>query len=178
MTVLHWATISPFLLAILIPFVYKYLRRIHTGWFVLLVPLALFIYFLSFLPLTSAGEVVMQTVPWVPSLGIHFDLYVDGLSLLFTLLITGIGALVVLYSIFYLSKPEEKLNNFYVYLLLFMGAILGVVLSDNIIVIYVFWEVTSISSALLIAYWYQREKSVYGAQKSMFITVFGGLSML
>lgn len=178
MTVLHWATISPFLLAILIPFLYKYLRRIHTGWFVLLVPIALFIYFLSYLPLTSAGEVVMQTVPWVPSLGIHFDLYVDGLSLLMALLITGIGALVVFYSIYYLSNPQEKLNNFYVYLLLFMGAMLGVVLSDNIIVIYVFWEVTSISSALLIAYWFEREKSVYGAQKSMFITVFGGLSML
>lgn len=178
MTFLHWATISPFLLAILIPFLYKYARRIHTGWFVLLLPLTLFIYFLFFLPLTTAGEVVMRTVPWVPSLGINFDLYVDGISLLFALLITGIGALVIFYSIYYLSKTKEKLNNFYVYLLLFMGAMLGVVLSDNLIVLYVFWEVTSISSALLISYWFQREKSIYGAQKSMFITVFGGLSML
>ena len=178
MTVLHWATISPFLLAILIPLLYKYARKIHTGWFVLLLPSALFIYFLLFIPLTSAGEVVMRSVPWVPSLGINFDLYIDGLSLLFALLITGIGALVVFYSVFYLSKTKEKLNNFYVYLLLFMGAMLGVVLSDNLIVLYVFWEVTSISSALLISYWYQREKSIYGAQKSMFITVFGGLSML
>lgn len=178
MTVLHWATISPFLLAILIPLLYKYARKIHTGWFVLLLPSALFIYFLFFIPLTSAGEVVIRSVPWVPSLGINFDLYIDGLSLLFALLITGIGALVVFYSVFYLSKTKEKLNNFYVYLLLFMGAMLGVVLSDNLIVLYVFWEVTSISSALLISYWYQREKSIYGAQKSMFITVFGGLSML
>ena len=178
MTVLHWATISPFLLAILIPFLYKYIRKIHTGWFVLLLPLALFAYFLSFIPLTSAGEVVMRSVPWVPSLGINFDLYIDGISLLFALLITGIGTLVVFYSVYYLSKKTEKLNNFYVYLLLFMGAMLGVVLSDNLIVLYVFWEVTSISSALLISYWYTREKSIYGAQKSMFITVFGGLSML
>lgn len=178
MTLLHWATIAPFLIALIVPFLYKYLRKIHTGWFVFILPLALFVYFLSYLPTTSNGETVMERFAWVPSLGIHFDLYVDGLSLLFALLITGIGALVVLYSIYYLSDPKEKLNNFYVYLLLFMGAMLGVVLSDNIIVLYVFWEITSVSSALLISYWFQREKSIYGAQKSMYITVFGGLSML
>lgn len=170
--------LAPFLIAILIPFLYKHFRKVHTGWFVLLVPLILFIYFLSFLPATTAGEVVMRTASWVPSLDINFNLYVDGLSLLFSLLITGIGTLVILYSVFYLSKTKEKLNNFYVYILLFMGAMLGVVLSDNLIVLYVFWEITSISSALLISYWYQREKSIYGAQKSMYITVFGGLSML
>ena len=103
MTALHWATISPFLLAILIPFMYKYVRRIHTGWFVLILPLVLFIYFLSFLPVTANGDVVLRSVPWVPSLGISFDLYIDGLSLLFALLISGIGTLVVLYSIYYLS---------------------------------------------------------------------------
>lgn len=178
MTVLHWATISPFLLAVFIPFLNKYVRKIHTGWFVLLLPLFLFIYFLSFLPVTTNGDVVRRNIPWVPSLGINFDLYIDGLSLLFALLITGIGTLVVLYSIYYLSKHKEKLNNFYVYLSLFMGAMLGVVLSDNIIVLYVFWEITSVSSALLISYWFHREKSTYGAQKSMYITVFGGLSML
>ncbi|WP_080874679.1 Na+/H+ antiporter subunit A [Oceanobacillus timonensis] len=178
MTLLHWAVLSPFIAAIFIPFLYKYLKRIHTGWFVLIVPLVLFIYLLSFIPRTSSGEVILNTLNWVPSLGINFDVYLDGLSLLFTLLITGIGALVVLYSIYYLSKQKEKLNNFYVYLLMFMGAMLGVVLSDNLIVIYVFWEVTSIASSLLISYWYTREKSIYGAQKSMYITVFGGLSML
>ncbi|WP_249871028.1 Na+/H+ antiporter subunit A [Oceanobacillus saliphilus] len=178
MTLLHWATISPFLLAIVIPFFFKYFKRIHTGWFVMILPLVLFIYFLSLIPVTSSGEVIVRSVPWVPSLGINFDLYIDGLSLLFVLLITGIGTLVVLYSIYYLSKVKEKLNNFYVYLLMFMGAMLGVVLSDNLIVIYVFWEVTSIASSLLISYWFHREKSTYGAQKSMFITVFGGLSML
>ncbi|MCL7746891.1 Na+/H+ antiporter subunit A [Halalkalibacter alkaliphilus] len=178
MTVLHWATISPFLLAILIPFLYKYVRPIHTGWFVLVLPLVLFIYFIQYLPLTSAGEVIEHTVPWVPSLGINFTVYLDGLSLLFLLLITGIGTLVILYSIYYLSKKTEKLNNFYVYLLMFMGAMLGVVLSDNLIVLYVFWELTSLASSLLISYWFHREKSTYGAQKSMLITVFGGLSML
>ena len=178
MTLLHWAVVSPFIFAIVIPILYRYMRKIHTGWFVLILPLILFIYFLNFLPVTSSGQVVQQSMAWVPSLGINFDLYLDGLSLLFALLITGIGTLVVLYSIYYLSKTKEKLNNFYVYLLLFMGAMLGVVLSENLILIYVFWEMTSIASALLISYWYEREKSTYGAQKSMFITVFGGLSML
>ncbi|MCM3597771.1 Na+/H+ antiporter subunit A [Metabacillus idriensis] len=173
MTLLHAAIISPFLLAILIPFLYKYFRSIHTGWFVLVLPIVLFVYFLGFM-----GETVQSTVNWIPSLGINFTAYVDGLGLLFALLITGIGSLVVLYSIYYLSKEKEKLNHFYVYLLMFMGAMLGVVLSDNVIVLYTFWEFTSLSSFLLIGYWYHREKSRYGALKSMMITVFGGLSML
>ena len=77
-----------------------------------------------------------------------------------------------------MSKESEVLHNFYVYLCLFMGAMLGVVFSDNILVLYVFWELTSISSFLLIAYWFQRKQSRYGAQKALLITVFGGLVML
>lgn len=178
MSVLHWAILSPFLLAVIIPILYKLFRRVHTGWFVLFLPLVLFIYFIRKLPAIKSGETIQETVQWIPSLNINFDLVIDGLSLLFTLLITGIGTLVVLYSIFYLSKEKEKLHNFYVYLLLFMGAMLGVVLSDNLITLYMFWEFTSLSSFLLIGYWYHRERSRYGAQKSMLITVFGGLSML
>ncbi|WP_421381062.1 Na+/H+ antiporter subunit A [Bacillus salacetis] len=178
MTLLHWAIISPFLAAILVPFLYKKLRSIHTGWFVLILPAVLFLYFFQFLKITADGKAIQETVEWMPSFGINFTAYVDGLSLLFALLITGIGSLVVLYSIYYLSKEKEQLHNFYVYLLLFMGAMLGVVLSDNLIVLYMFWEFTSISSFLLIGYWYHRDRSRYGAQKSMLITVFGGLSML
>ena len=124
------------------------------------------------------GGHAVSELQWIPSLGISFVSYIDGLSLLFTLLITGIGALVVLYSIFYLDKNREKLNNFYVYLLLFMSAMLGVVQSDNVISLYLFWELTSISSFLLIGYWYTRDRSRFGALKSMMITVFGGLMML
>ncbi|EGL82285.1 monovalent cation/H+ antiporter, subunit 1 [Caldalkalibacillus thermarum TA2.A1] len=178
MTLLHLAVLAPFLMAIVVPFLYRYLRQIHTGWFVLLLPVLLFAYFIQFLPSVANGESIMETMPWVPSLGINFTVYVDGLGLLFALLITGIGALVVLYSIYYLSKKTEALNNFYVYLLMFMGAMLGVVLADNLIVLYVFWELTSLASSLLIGYWFHREKSRYGAQKSMLITVFGGFAML
>src|SRR5690625_265950 len=120
MTLLHFAVLAPFLFAVLVPFLFKYVRRIHTGWFVLFVPLILFIYFLSFISVTSDGRDEMQRMEWVPSLGINFDLYVDGLSLLFALLITGIGTLVILYSIFYLAGKKERLNHFYVYILLFM----------------------------------------------------------
>ncbi|WP_059102694.1 Na+/H+ antiporter subunit A [Shouchella shacheensis] len=178
MSSLHVAIMAPFLLAILIPVVYLYTKKIHTGWFVLLLPSLLFAYFLSYLPNTSGGDTITSTMSWVPSLGINFTAYVDGLSLLFALLITGIGALVVLYSIFYLDKGKERLHNFYVYLLMFMGAMLGVVLSDNLIVLYIFWELTSLASSLLISYWFHRKGSIYGAQKSMLITVFGGFAML
>ncbi|AXF54652.1 Na+/H+ antiporter subunit A [Salicibibacter kimchii] len=178
MSLLHWAILIPFLFAIIVPILYKYIRPIHTGWFVLLVPSVLFIYFLPYLTPISNGDTFMESVPWVPSLGIQFSAYVDGWSLLFALLITGIGALVVLYSIFYLDKKYEALNNFYVYLLLFMGAMLGVVLSDNLIVLYVFWELTSLSSTLLISYWYYRDASINGAVKSLNITVLGGFAML
>lgn len=178
MSSLHWVVFSPFLLAIFVPLLFKQFQRIHTGWFVLMLPIILFVYFLRFISVTSSGNTVMERAEWIPSLQIGLDLYVDGLGLLFALLITGIGSLVVLYSVFYLSKETEKLNQFYVFLLLFMGAMLGVVLSDNLIGLYMFWEFTSLSSFLLIGYWNERERSRYGAQKSLLITVFGGLSML
>ena len=178
LSLLHVVILAPFLAAIIVPFLYKLARPVHTGWFVLILPILLFVYLIQYLPEVSGGQTIIKEQPWIPSLGINFTVYVDGLGLLFALLITGIGALVVLYSIYYLSKKTEALHNFYVYLLLFMGAMLGVVLSDNLIVLYTFWELTSLSSFFLIAYWYHREKSLYGALKSMLITVFGGFAML
>ncbi|MBR2076845.1 MAG: Na+/H+ antiporter subunit A, partial [Exiguobacterium sp.] len=178
MSLLHLAILLPLLAAPFIPLLFRGMKQIHTGWFVLIVPVVLVTYFAGFIPITSTGDVVTETIAWMPSLGINFTAYVDGLSLLFALLITGIGALVVLYSIYYLNKDKESLGHFYVYLLMFMSAMLGIVLSDNMIVMYMFWELTSISSFLLIGYWYEKERSRYGAQKSMLLTVFGGLSML
>lgn len=178
MTSLHIAILSPFALAFLIPLLAKNVRKIHTGWFVLFLPVLLFIYVFRMIKMTADGGTLKAVLEWIPSFGINFTAYVDGLGLLFALLITGIGSLVVLYSIYYLSKEREQLGPFYVYLLMFMGAMLGVVLVDNVIVLYLFWELTSISSFLLIGYWYKREKSRYGATKSMLITIFGGLSML
>ncbi|WP_107924118.1 Na+/H+ antiporter subunit A [Lysinibacillus parviboronicapiens] len=168
----------PMLAAILVPFLYKSIKNIHTGWFVLAVPATLVIIYASYIAKVAKGEVFQAELPWIPSLDISVVSYLDGLSLLFSLLITGIGSLVVLYSIFYLDKHKEKLHNFYVYLLLFMSAMLGVVQSDHLITLYFFWELTSISSFLLIGYWYTRDASRFGALKSMMITVGGGLMML
>lgn len=168
----------PIIAALFIPLLYKKVKQVHTGWFVLLVPAILFIYYSTLLPSIADGGNRMSELQWIPSLDIAFIAYIDGLSLLFSLLITGIGALVVLYSIFYLDKHREKLHNFYVYLLMFMTAMLGVVQSDHLISLYLFWELTSISSFLLIGYWYTRDRSRFGALKSMVITVFGGLMML
>ncbi|ODV53513.1 Na+/H+ antiporter subunit A [Lysinibacillus fusiformis] len=168
----------PILAAIFVPFLYKSIKNIHTGWFVLAVPATLVVIYASYIAQVAKGGVFTAKLPWIPSLDISFVSYLDGLSLLFSLLITGIGSLVVLYSIFYLDKHKEKLHNFYVYLLLFMSAMLGVVQSDHLITLYFFWELTSISSFLLIGYWYNRDASRLGALKSMMITVGGGLMML
>ncbi|NGM85245.1 Na+/H+ antiporter subunit A [Paenibacillus sp. 7124] len=172
---LHAAILIPFLLAALIPLV-KRLTRIHPGWVVLPIPAALFLYFLTGIPGVQEGNYTRESIHWMPSLGIDISLYLDGLSLLFALLITGMGTLVILYSIYYLNKTEA-IARFYINLLMFMGAMLGVVLSDNLMVLYGFWELTSITSFLLIAFWHRRERSRYGALKSMLITVFGGLAM-
>lgn len=174
---LQIAVLLPFLFAACIPFIYRRADRTHFGWLVLMLPAVLFVYFLTYIPMVADGDTYINTVEWVPSLGINFSLYIDGLSLLFVLLITGIGSLVVLYSIYYLSK-KEKLSRFYVFLMMFMGAMLGVVLSDNIFVLYTFWELTSISSFLLIGFWSHRKASREGAIKSLFVTVLGGLAML
>ena len=168
----------PLVAAIFLPFLYKKISSVHTGWFVLLVPVLLAISYITYIPVTMNGKTVISEIPWIPSLGISIVSYIDGLSLLFSLLITIIGSLVVLYSIFYLDRKREQLHNFYIYLLMFMSAMLGVVQSDNMISLYMFWELTSISSFLLIGYWYTRDRSRFGALKSMMITVFGGLMML
>jgi len=171
------AIFFPFLAALLLLFIYKKVSRFHLGWFVLAVPTMLFIYLLQYIPTIVRGETLTYVLSWIPSYGINYTTYIDGLSMIFGLLITGIGILVVLYSIYYLTT-EESLVHFYIYLLLFMGSMLGVVFSDNIMVLYVFWELTSISSFLLIAFWYHRKGSRYGAKKALLITVFGGFAML
>ncbi|WP_249869483.1 Na+/H+ antiporter subunit A [Oceanobacillus saliphilus] len=177
MSTLIIAIMVPFIAAAMIPFLYKKIVKLHIGWFAMLVSTILFIYLARFIPSIARGETFAHTINWMPSYGINFAAYLDGLSLILALLITGVGSLVILYSIFYLSS-KESLGHFYTYLMLFMGAMLGVVMSDNMMVMYVFWELTSISSFLLIAFWYQRKRSREGAKKSLLITVSGGIAML
>src|SRR3546814_6388690 len=142
------AVLAGLLVSILyIPFG-KYLKGRIAIWASLL-PISLFAYFASFIPAVQAGQDIHFHHPWVPSLGVNFDFHLDGLSLLFSLLITGIGSLVFLYAAPYL-KGHRYLDRFYAYLSLFMAAMLGVVLSDNVLLLFIFWELTSISSFFLI----------------------------
>lgn len=178
MQLFHFIILIPFIFAIIVPFLYRYINsKIHPGWMVAVVPSFIFISLLLQIPEIAGGETFFSSVPWIPSLNLHFSIYIDGLAILFGLLISGIGFLVIIYSIFYMSK-REALHNFYVYLLMFMGAMLGVVFIDNIFMLYTFWELTSVSSFLLIAFWYERKRSRQGALKAMLITVSGGLAML
>lgn len=172
-----WAILLPFFIAILIPILHLKIKKVHIGWVALAVPLTLFIALLRFLPQIASGDTISHSWRWIPSYNLTFTTYLDGLGMLFALLITGIGTLVILYSIFYLSQ-KEALHKFYCYLLLFMTAMLGVVFSDHLIMLYFFWELTSIASFLLIAFWHHRKASRRGAQKSMLITVTGGVVML
>jgi multicomponent K+:H+ antiporter subunit A len=124
-----------------------------------------------------AGDVLRWSVPWLPALGTDFGFRMDGLAWLFTLLIGGISALVVLYAAWYLD-PKDPARRFYVFLLLFMGAMLGVVLADNLLLLVVFWELTSLSSFLLIGYWHSRDDAREGARMALAVTGAGGLCLL
>lgn len=177
MSLMHIMILLPLIFAIVIPIIYRFYKGIHLGWFVLPIPVIIFIYYMSYINVPDSDKPFIVIWDFMPRIGMNFAVHLDGLSLLFASLITGIGALVVLYSITYLSK-SESLGNFYCYLLMFMGAMLGVVLSDNLLMLYLFWELTSISSFLLIGYWRDKQSSIYGAQKSLLITVFGGLMLL
>ncbi|MFZ5815587.1 MAG: hydrogen gas-evolving membrane-bound hydrogenase subunit E [Bacillota bacterium] len=163
------AILLPFLGAFLMPLLYRPLGR-RLG-------IAALAFAVTALVLVVLTPEVSQTIPWVPQLGIDLTIHADGWGKLLAILISGIGSLVFLYSILYLG-PEEDLGKFYLYILLFMGAMLGVVFSGNLMLLYIFWELTSISSFLLIGFWYTRESGQYGALKSMILTVGGGLAML
>src|SRR5512137_2892346 len=103
-------------------------------------------------PAVFIGEVIRWQIDWMPQLGLAFGFRMDGLAWLFALLISGIGMLIVLYAAYYLD-PGDPAARFFGFLLLFMGAMLGVVLADNLLLLVVFWELTSLSSFLLIGYW-------------------------
>jgi len=124
-----------------------------------------------------AGQAVQFSLPWVPDIGLTLGLRLDGLSLLFAGLITTIGLLIILYAAYYLG-PEDSAAKFYAVLMLFMAAMLGVVLSDNLLLLVVFWELTSVSSFLLVGYWGHRPEARSGARQALAITGGGGLAML
>lgn len=145
------------------------------GWWYAAVPLALSVYFASFLPL--AASEVTQVAPWVPSLGVDLAFRLDGLSLTFALMISIVGVAVVSYAGGYLKDDPLK-PRFLLILLSFMAAMLGVVLADDLIALFVFWELTSLTSYFLIGYKHDKDESRYGALQGLIITGSGGLAML
>ncbi|MBT9552439.1 MAG: monovalent cation/H+ antiporter subunit A [Hydrogenophaga sp.] len=132
---------------------------------------------LSQAPGVMAGETVRNAWAWVPEIGLNLTFRLDGLSLLFAGLILFIGLLIVLYAHFYLS-PKDSPGKFYSEMMLFMAAMLGVALSDNLLLLVVFWELTSISSFLLIGFWSHRADARAGARQALAVTGGGGLAML
>lgn len=142
-----------------------------------LVPLLSFIWLLTQAPTVLGGQTLYYFSEWVPLLGLNLSFRLDGLSLLFGLLITGIGSLVVLYGRFYLANTDP-MGRFFCYLLLFMGAMLGLVLSSNLLLLVLFWELTSLSSFLLIGYWSKQSDARRGARMAMTVTGAGGLALL
>ncbi|MFA5488096.1 MAG: monovalent cation/H+ antiporter subunit A [Candidimonas sp.] len=129
------------------------------------------------LPHIMDGQVVRATVSWMPELGLDIVLRMDGYSWLFSAIISMMGALIVLYARYYLS-PQDPVPRFFAFFLAFMGSMLGVVLSGNLIQLVVFWELTSLSSFMLIAYWHHRLDARRGARMSLTITGAGGLCLL
>jgi multicomponent Na+:H+ antiporter subunit A len=166
----------PFLAAVLAPSVTRVFG--HAGsWLLALAPLLSFLHFLTFLPEVADGGVVTGGFAWVPSLNLSFSWFLDGLSLTFALLITGIGTLLVLYSGGYM-KGHPQLGRFLCFILLFMGAMLGLVVSDSFLMLFVYWELTSITSFLLIGFDHEREAARRSALQALVVTGLGGLSLL
>ena len=142
-----------------------------------ILPIVLFLFFASYIPAVNNGQIFYEHVNWVPSLKINFDFRLDGLSLLFSLLITGIGSFIFIYASSYL-KGHQYIDRFFGYLCLFMSAMLGIVLSDNILLLFVFWELTSISSFFLIGFNNHNADSRKSAITALSITGLGGFFLM
>ena len=174
---------DPLIIVVLLPFAVTLLapatvRRLgqHAGWVLALAPAAVFVWMSRQLPL-APGEVLAVSVPWVSGLGVEFAFLADGLSATFVLLIAGIGTLVVIYAGGYLGR-DPRLGRFYGFLLAFMGSMLGVVLADNLVTLFVFWELTSVTSYLLIGFDHEKDEARASALKALLVTGTGGLLLL
>jgi multicomponent Na+:H+ antiporter subunit A len=137
----------------------------------------LFVWFARMIPVIAAGDTLRFVWEWVPSLGVNVSFYIDGLSLTFALLITGIGALVMLYSARYLAGHVHQ-ARFSLFLTSFMLAMIGLVISDNLLALFVFWELTTITSYLLIGFSHDTAKARRSALQALMMTGVGGLALL
>ncbi|MDZ7594446.1 MAG: monovalent cation/H+ antiporter subunit A [Thiobacillus sp.] len=173
---LFFAVLTPFVGAALVALASR-LGRSHSAWAAGAVTLAAIAWLAPSLHLPFEGTTLIQQHDWMPALGLNLAFRLDGLALLFAALILGIGLLIVLYARYYLSE-RDSMGRFYSYLMLFMGSMLGIVLSENLIQLLIFWELTSLSSFLLISYWQHREEGRQGARMALAVTGAGGFAML
>ena len=165
----------PFIGAILV-FLTAKIHRLAPAWVAGAITLfaILALSYLSYIPFS--GDSLIQSWTWIESIGLNFSFRIDGLSMLFAFIILGIGILIVFYARYYLS-PKDSMARFYVYMLLFMGSMLGIVMSENILLLIVFWELTSLSSFLLISFWQYKKAGRDGAMMALVITGAGGLAL-
>ena len=166
----------PFAGALLPPLAGR-LGRGATAWAAASVPALALLLSVGPLLAAFAGTPPMVRWPWLPQAGFDLTLRMDGLAGLFILLILGIGLLIILYASYYLSEDDSP-GRFFALLLLFMGAMVGIVLSDHLLQLLVFWELTSLSSFLLIAFRHRNAEARQGAKMALTVTGGGGLAML
>ncbi len=170
------AVLSGFVLALIAPLLHR-VGQNKTGGIIALLPLGLLIYFASYAPQVQQGQVIVTEYQWVSSLGISLSFRLDGISWLFALLISGIGVLIFIYAGAYL-RGQPNQGRFYAYLLSFMAAMLGTVLSENLIILFVFWELTTLTSYMLIGYFHERTEVRWAAFQALLVTAVGGVMML
>lgn len=176
--------LSPLLLIIVLPFaaslaavLFPSNARAPATWLAAATMLACLALILSVFPSVSSGESVRYRIEWIPELGLDFTLRMDGFAWIFAFLVCSIGFLVVIYTRYYISA-EDPISRFYMFFLAFTGSMLGIVLSGNLILLIVFWELTGIFSFLLIGYWHQNQAARDGARMALTITTIGGLALL
>ncbi len=168
--------IAPFLAAVLAPFIFRF-SGYFAGWILAIIPVSIFIYLLGFIEPVSKGGFIQSSLKWIPQYNLNFSFFIDGLSLTFALLISGIGTFIVIYSGKYLKGHPDQ-GKFLAYILMFMGSMLGLVLADNLVVLFIFWELTSITSFLLIGFDHKRQASRRAAIQALVVTGAGGLALL
>lgn len=170
------AVLAAFLLAALIPWLVPVLGR-TTGWTAAAVPVGIATYLGTFAPEVTEGETLRFASAWIPELGVRLSFALDGLSLLFGVLISGIGALVLIYTGSYLAGHRD-IGRFFAWLLAFMASMLGLVLADNLILLFVFWELTSFTSYFLVGFDHERPEARAAALQALLVTGAGGLALL
>lgn len=171
-----YAVLAPFAAAVVAPFLTRWLKH-NAAWPLAIVPAMMFLHFTGFIGPVSEGQTFTAAMAWAPAYNVEFSVYVDGLSTLFAMLISGIGTFIILYAGGYL-KGHPQQGRFFSFLFLFMGAMMGLVLCNNLISLFIFWELTSITSFLLIGFDHLRAASRRAAIQALVVTGGGGLALL